>query len=28
LVPEIADYIGVSFIQLIEWILKDASIDR
>ena len=28
LVPEIADYIGISFIQLIEWILKDASINR
>jgi len=28
LVPEIANYIGVSFIQLIEWILKDASINR
>ena len=28
LVPEIANYIGISFIQLIEWILKDASIDR
>ena len=28
LVPEIAKYIGVSFIQLIEWILKDASINR
>jgi D-alanine-D-alanine ligase len=28
LVPEIANHIGVSFIQLIEWILKDASINR
>ena len=28
LVPEIAKYIGMSFIQLIEWILKDASVDR
>ena len=28
LVPEIANYAGVSFIQLIEWILKDASINR
>jgi D-alanine-D-alanine ligase len=28
LVPEIANYKGLSFIQLIEWILKDASIDR
>ena len=28
LVPEIANYVGISFIQLIEWILKDASIDR
>jgi len=28
LVPEIANYIGLSFIQLIEWILKDASINR
>jgi D-alanine-D-alanine ligase len=28
LVPEIANYAGISFIQLIEWILKDASIDR
>jgi len=28
LVPEIADYIGISFIELIEWILKDASINR
>ena len=26
LVPEIANYVGISFIQLIEWILKDASI--
>ena len=28
LVPEIANYKGISFIQLIEWILNDASIDR
>ena len=28
LVPEIANYIGMSFIKLIEWILKDASINR
>jgi len=28
LVPEIANYIGISFIKLIEWILKDASINR
>jgi len=28
LVPEIAHYIDISFIQLIEWILKDASINR
>jgi D-alanine-D-alanine ligase len=28
LVPEIANYIGISFIQLIEWILKDASTNR
>jgi D-alanine-D-alanine ligase len=28
LVPEIANYKGISFIKLIEWILKDASIDR
>ena len=28
LVPEIADYVGISFIKLIEWILKDASINR
>ena len=28
LVPEIANYKGISFIQLIEWILKDASINR
>ena len=28
LVPEIALYAGISFIKLIEWILKDASIDR
>ncbi len=28
LVPEIANYIGISFIQLIEWILRDASINR
>jgi len=28
LVPEIANYRGISFIKLIEWILKDASINR
>ena len=28
LVPEIAAYQGMSFIKLIEWILKDASINR
>jgi len=28
LVPEIANYEGISFIQLIEWILKNASINR
>ena len=28
LVPEIANYQGMSFIKLIEWILKDASINR
>ena len=28
LVPEIANYLGISFIKLIEWILKDASINR
>jgi D-alanine-D-alanine ligase len=28
LVPEIASYAGTSFIKLIEWILKDASINR
>ena len=28
LVPEIAKYMGISFITLIEWILKDASINR
>tara|TARA_B110001452_G_scaffold129615_1_gene107728 strand:- start:1048 stop:1962 length:915 start_codon:yes stop_codon:yes gene_type:complete len=28
LVPEIAKHIGISFLQLIEWILKDASINR
>ena len=28
LVPEIASYVGISFIQLIEWILNDASINR
>ncbi|MDA9679388.1 D-alanine--D-alanine ligase [Candidatus Pelagibacter sp.] len=28
LVPEIANYAGISFISLIEWILKDASINR
>tara|TARA_B110000483_G_scaffold222239_1_gene279019 strand:- start:77 stop:991 length:915 start_codon:yes stop_codon:yes gene_type:complete len=28
LVPEIASFAGISFIKLIEWILKDASINR
>ena len=28
LVPEIAAYSGISFINLIEWIIKDASINR
>ena len=28
LVPEIAAYNGMSFIELIEWILKDASTKR
>ena len=28
LVPEIANYAGLNFIKLIEWILKDASINR
>ena len=28
LVPEIAAYSGMSFISLIEWIIKDASINR
>ncbi len=28
LVPEIANYSGMSFLDLIEWILKDASINR
>tara|TARA_B110000046_G_C12965732_1_gene386600 strand:+ start:168 stop:1082 length:915 start_codon:yes stop_codon:yes gene_type:complete len=28
LVPEIASYAGISFIKLIEWTLKDASINR
>lgn len=28
LVPEIANFVGISFIRLIEWILKDASINR
>jgi len=28
LVPEIANHIGISFIKLIEWILKDASVNR
>ena len=28
LVPEIAAYSGISFIELIEWIIKDASISR
>jgi len=28
LVPEIANFAGISFIKLIEWILRDASVDR
>ena len=28
LVPEIANYMGIKFIDLIEWILKDASTNR
>ena len=28
LVPEIANYIGINFIRLIEWILQDASTNR
>ena len=28
LVPEIANFANISFIKLIEWILKDASINR
>ena len=28
LVPEIASFKGISFIQLIEWILNDASTKR
>ncbi len=28
LVPEIANFTGMNFIKLIEWILKDASINR
>ena len=28
LVPEIAEHSGISFIELIEWILKDASVNR
>ena len=28
LVPEIANYKGINFIKLIEWILKDASVNR
>ena len=28
LVPEIASYAGISFIKLIEWIIKDASINK
>ncbi|MDA9616360.1 D-alanine--D-alanine ligase [Candidatus Pelagibacter sp.] len=28
LVPEIASYVGITFIKLIEWILKDASINK
>ena len=28
LVPEIAEYSGMSFINLIEWIIRDASVNR
>ncbi len=28
LVPEIAAYLGMSFINLIEWIIRDASVNR
>ncbi len=28
LVPEIAEYRGINFLELLEWILKDASINR
>ena len=28
LVPEIAEHAGISFNDLIEWIIKDASIKR
>ena len=28
LVPEIANYVGMNFIELIEWIIKDASTNR
>ena len=28
LVPEIAKFVGLNFIELIEWILKDASVNR
>ena len=28
LVPEIANFAGMKFIDLIEWILKDASTNR
>ena len=28
LVPEIANYNKISFIKLIEWMIKDASINR
>ena len=28
LVPEIAAYRGMNFLELLEWILKDASINR
>ena len=28
LVPEIAAYKGINFIELIEWILKDASLQK
>ena len=28
LVPEIAAYMGMSFVELVEWIIEDASINR